>query len=814
MKRKILLVVVFLIFGCSGSVLGIETERWDIFELTLSGPSDGNPFVDVQFSAEFRQGDKVFKPEGFYDGNGVYKIRFMPDTTGKWSYVTSSNCKELDGQKGKFTCTKAKPGNHGLVRVHNTSQFAYADGTPHFSIGTTCYAWVHQGDKMEEQTLETLKNAPFNKIRMCVFPKDYDYNKNEPVYYAYEGKPKRNWDFKRFNPAFWHHFEKRVRQLRDLGIEADIIIFHPYDRWGFKSMGHENNLFYLRYLVARLAAFRNVWWSFANEYDFLDWPMEHWDEYFQFVRDKDPYNHLRGIHNGGEWYDHTKQWVTHASIQTSNMAAGIRYREQFQKPIIYDECKYEGNIPHDWGNISAEQMTRNFWMGSLAGCYVGHGETYKHPKDLLWWAKGGVLRGKSPERIAYFREFMAAAPPFEELEPIGDDKGRYILAKRGEYYLVYFVNPQNITLDLAGNRAYKIDGINPWEMKEVPIGTARPGQYTFSSPRSDYVYRFTPYKAGEKLRPEARASADITLGSAPLEVRFTAAGNLKQHWDFGDGTISTDSNPSHVYDRFGQYTATLTVTDDEGVSSTMALTILVLPLAPKNLDRFKNWPGSHCGLVFLWSNDRESNRIVDDEGKTVRVCRIEPRGKAEIGPAGKMQIEQGAFLAKSVNDHLLETCKLSNQLTIEGVIATSNLDQDGPARIITFSKDTGNRNFTLGQDGDNLILRLRTPRTGPNGLNPQLDLSKIRVGEPMHVIVSYFPGNVYCYINGKLAYSGTEVQGDFSNWEPCHLLFGDEYKGERNWQGKLEGIAIYSRFIGPAEAAHKYALYRKATNSR
>jgi len=87
----------------------------------------------------------------------------------------------------------------------------------------------------------------------------------------------------RFNPAFWLHFEKRVEQLRDMGIEADIIIFHPYDRWGFKSMGHENNLFYLRYLVARLAAYRNVWWSLANEYDFLKWPMEHWDAYFQFI---------------------------------------------------------------------------------------------------------------------------------------------------------------------------------------------------------------------------------------------------------------------------------------------------------------------------------------------------------------------------------------------------------------------------------------------------------------------------------------------------------------------------------------------------
>ncbi|GAF85488.1 unnamed protein product, partial [marine sediment metagenome] len=52
-----------------------NSPRWGIFELALKGPEGGNPFIDVKLSAEFKQRGRVFKPEGFYDGNGVYRIR-------------------------------------------------------------------------------------------------------------------------------------------------------------------------------------------------------------------------------------------------------------------------------------------------------------------------------------------------------------------------------------------------------------------------------------------------------------------------------------------------------------------------------------------------------------------------------------------------------------------------------------------------------------------------------------------------------------------------------------------------------------------
>jgi hypothetical protein len=57
-------------------------EQWELFEVVLDGPAAGNPFLDTQVSATFQCGNRVLKTNGFYDGEGVYRIRCMPDTVG------------------------------------------------------------------------------------------------------------------------------------------------------------------------------------------------------------------------------------------------------------------------------------------------------------------------------------------------------------------------------------------------------------------------------------------------------------------------------------------------------------------------------------------------------------------------------------------------------------------------------------------------------------------------------------------------------------------------------------------------------------
>jgi len=458
-----------------------KIERWDVFELTLAGPKEGNPFLDTWLKATFRKDAREIVVNGFYDGDGVYKIRFMPDSLGAWSYTTDSNTTALKGKTGSIEVIAPSPGNRGPARVRDTYHFGYDDGTPYFPFGTTCYAWVHQPEERQLETLASLKASPFNKLRMCIFPKWYQYNHGVPPRYPFPREGDKN-DYTHFNPDYFRHIEKRILDLREMNIEADLILFHPYDHWGYQEMPADVDDRYLKYVIARFSAYRNVWWSLANEFDLMRKKnSSDWDRYAQIVTESDPYGHLRSIHYSRAPYDYSRVWCTHASMQDYAFDKAAAWRATYRKPVIFDEMMYEGNINSRWGNLSGEEMTRRFWLCITAGVYGGHGETYVTESDIendnavLWWSHGGKLSGTSPQRIAFLRKIVEETLAsgggqigFTQLEP-----PYYPSAKRSqdEAYLFYFDFHQPLYYDfpLPEKESYRAELIDPWAMTITPV---------------------------------------------------------------------------------------------------------------------------------------------------------------------------------------------------------------------------------------------------------------------------------------------------------------------------------------------------------
>lgn len=158
---------------------------------------------------------------------------------------------------------------------------------------------------------------------------------------------------------------------------------------------------------------------------------------------------------------------------------------------------------------------------------------------------------------------------------------------------------------------------------------------------------------------------------------------------------------------------------------------------------------------------------------------------------------------------LLQALQNSNAFSVECVMLPQNLQQSGPARIVSYSLNSSERNFTVGQQKEQLVLRLRTPMTDNNGTNPQQDLARLTEGRTHHVVVTYENGITTCFLDGKQVYRGDKVRGDFSNWGAHNLVLGDEYGGGRDWSGTLHSVAIYDRAIDASQAQmHANALQK------
>ncbi len=479
-------------------------ERWGVFQVRVAGKSEGNPYEDCEIFGEFTSKGEQKRVRGFYDGNGEYVVRFMPEFEGEYDFVLSGNFSEEKFQ-GQFLSVAPSSDNHGPVMVSDTFHFCYRDRTPYYPLGTTCYAWVHQTEELQEETLKTLSENAFNKIRFCIFPKHYDYNYQDPITFPYEGTPCDNkglnrttmfaymedkssnhWDFRRFNPEHFKRFDRQIQRLMDMGIQADLILFHPYDRWGFDGMGAENDDFYVQYVVARYSAYRNVWWSLANEYDYVKTKgIEDWERIASVIVREDCYTRMRSVHNGPQYYDFTKPWVTHCSCQGTDRyratATTSELRQRYQKPVVWDEVLYEGNIELGWGNINGQEMTRRFWEATMRGGYAGHGETYLFATDdsidsaKLWWSHGGKLHGESPKRIAFLAKILEAIPGgrgLHQLPAYWDVVAATTEDESGAFYLFYFsfLCPLYRDLFFDEEHTYEVDLIDTWNMEIKPLG--------------------------------------------------------------------------------------------------------------------------------------------------------------------------------------------------------------------------------------------------------------------------------------------------------------------------------------------------------
>ncbi|MEP1445287.1 MAG: DUF5060 domain-containing protein [Paraglaciecola sp.] len=308
-------VVIALLTNISGAVAAEKTVgKYRLFEKELINKKTyNNKFVDVELLVDYiSPSGKKWPFWGFFDGDGkgkgnkqqgnIWKMRFMPDEVGVWTY----QYRWSDGTKGgngTFISTEKNAGK-GIIKPYekNPHWFAYNGTDPVWlkSYYETGHGAIAQDfDWMTDNVFQPLIDNGYNHLQvnwllsMCCYTQ-----------YYLDGPKPSTLDLTLYKAGeitstmdlnVWKLMEKRVDWLnhKDIGIH----MFIGFDgsknngpRW--EDLSEEEKVFYVKYVIARLGAFANIaGWNLVWE---IDGGREtHGLGWAKLVKKYDIFDHLR-----------------------------------------------------------------------------------------------------------------------------------------------------------------------------------------------------------------------------------------------------------------------------------------------------------------------------------------------------------------------------------------------------------------------------------------------------------------------------------------------------------------------------------------
>ncbi|MRG48212.1 PKD domain-containing protein [Chitinophaga sp. SYP-B3965] len=195
-----------------------------------------------------------------------------------------------------------------------------------------------------------------------------------------------------------------------------------------------------------------------------------------------------------------------------------------------------------------------------------------------------------------------------------------------------------------------------WDFGQGSTATTRDAGVTYLNPGSYKVTLTVTYPSGPKqysenievyARPVPQFSVSNVIGCTPLPIQFTdqstpGSGTLQNvTWDFGDGVITSDPNPSHIYTVGGNFSINIIATNSFGCSAGLEKARLInvgeTPQVNFTADAYSSCTtplkvsitsSGPAGLIYAWdlgngTTSTDANPVVDytQEGRFTVVLR-------------------------------------------------------------------------------------------------------------------------------------------------------------------------------------------------
>ncbi|MGA7934845.1 MAG: VanZ family protein [Kovacikia sp.] len=128
---------------------------------------------------------------------------------------------------------------------------------------------------------------------------------------------------------------------------------------------------------------------------------------------------------------------------------------------------------------------------------------------------------------------------------------------------------------------------------------------------------------------------------------------------------------------------------------------------------------------------------------------LEWQGNPLISGNSSISLTQQHWLATPRQiPELSQAIRQSSQFSLLTTVGTANVKQSGPARIVSISADSFQRNLMIGQQDSHLVVRIRTPISGKNGNYPELVFPGVFANSrPHRLIFTYNHASLRLYMD-------------------------------------------------------------------
>ncbi|MDO1450149.1 DUF5060 domain-containing protein [Rhodocytophaga aerolata] len=450
------LAILLLYFSSYVAQAQVRVGQWDRFEASLTNKTAyKNAYRDVTLNVTYTKpdGSKV-NFWGFYDGNSTWRIRFMPDQLGKWTYKATFS-DGSPGKSGSFTCVASSI--PGMISKDETNPrwFGYKGGkhilVRSFHGGPPLLAY-NFSDTKRKSFLEWVDRQGYNMLSVNNF-QETGYN----------------------IPDLWPLDARAYRQIEKVlnDLAARKILFYSFGgllpRDEKIPTTHKDEILLVRYYLARLAPYWNILLNVSGS-------EANYDNYISSskvsrvgaeLQKRDVFKHLIGNHNkdGDDPYRH-KTWVGFSTLQVEitdlyALNAFLLKNHTGTKPVYAQENLWPGNTLQPARGYSATTIRKHAWVHMLSATTLNYGDmdgkNYSGFSGSLNLADKLQARHDIVDKVWDFMETL----PFYKMNPSQRlvSKG-FCLAQPGQQYLVYLPARGAVSIAVEPGKTYAVRWIN------------------------------------------------------------------------------------------------------------------------------------------------------------------------------------------------------------------------------------------------------------------------------------------------------------------------------------------------------------------